>query len=52
MRAALNQFESRCKTQAPAQIMIFRFVESKEKITMVVKEAAKVRRAGVEGRPA
>ncbi|KAG2491314.1 hypothetical protein HYH03_010320 [Edaphochlamys debaryana] len=41
VRAALNQFEVRCRTQAPAQIIIFRFVESKDKSIEIIKEAAK-----------
>ncbi|PNH11689.1 Pyruvate, phosphate dikinase regulatory protein 1, chloroplastic, partial [Tetrabaena socialis] len=41
VRAALNQFEVRCRTQAPAQIMIFRFVESFERVMDVIREAAK-----------
>lgn len=32
VRAALNQFEMRCRTQAPAHIMIYRFVESVDKV--------------------
>ncbi|GFR43630.1 hypothetical protein Agub_g4729 [Astrephomene gubernaculifera] len=41
VRAALNQFELRCRTSAPAQIMIFRFVESIEKVMSIIQEAAK-----------
>ncbi|KXZ47437.1 hypothetical protein GPECTOR_35g875 [Gonium pectorale] len=41
VRAALNQFEMRCRTQAPAQIMIFRFVESVDKVLGIIQEAAK-----------
>ncbi|GLC59190.1 hypothetical protein PLESTB_001460200 [Pleodorina starrii] len=41
VRAALNQFEVRCRTQAPAQIMIYRFVESTEKMMSIINEAAK-----------
>lgn len=49
VRAALNQFETRCGTRAPAQIMVFRFVESKEKVAHIVQEAAKVRAGGPGG---
>ncbi|GIL98352.1 hypothetical protein Vretimale_3740, partial [Volvox reticuliferus] len=41
VRAALNQFEMRCRTQAPAQIMIYRFVESVDKMMGIIHEAAK-----------
>ncbi len=35
VRAALNQFETRCRTQAPAQIMVFRFVDNVERVGLV-----------------
>ncbi|KAG2445636.1 hypothetical protein HXX76_000246 [Chlamydomonas incerta] len=41
VRAALNQFEARCRTQAPAQIMIFRFVEQTDRMMDIIREAAK-----------
>ena len=46
VRAALNQFEARCRTQAPAQIMIFRFVEQTDRVSSWGREG----REGGEGR--
>jgi hypothetical protein len=36
-----SQFEARCRTTAPAQIMVFRFLDAKERALQIVQEAAR-----------